>query len=198
MAGALWPLNQAQGADAGIAPAGNMGELNATGTGGIDLYLERRNLLIGGRPGRAITINGSIPGPVIRMTEGKEALIRVHNLMPESTSIHWHGILLPFTMDGVPGISFPGISPGETFTYRFPVRQNGTYWYHSHTGLQEQLGHYGQLVLSPSAPDPVACDVDHSIVLSDWTFEDPQRVLWKLKTMEDAFRELDPYQCNAP
>jgi len=193
---ALWPLGQALGADAAIAPAGNMGELNATGTGGIDLYLERRNLLIGGRPGRAIAINGSIPGPVIRMTEGRQALIRVHNLMPESTSIHWHGILLPFTMDGVPGISFAGISPGETFTYRFPVRQNGTYWYHSHTGLQEQLGHYGQLVLSPSDPDPVVSDKDHSIVLSDWTFEDPQRVLWKLKTMEGYYNFQRPTLAN--
>ncbi len=150
LAGSLLPLFPAWGLESGISPAGKMGELNATGPGGIDLYLERRNLLIGGRAGRAITINGSIPGPVIHMTEGKEALIRVHNLMIESTSIHWHGILLPFTMDGVPGISFPGISPGETFTYRFPVRQNGTYWYHSHTGLQEQLGHYGQLVLTPA------------------------------------------------
>ena len=196
MAGSLWPLGQARGADSDIAPAGNIGELNATGAGGIDLYLERRNLLIGGRPGRAIAINGSIPGPVIHMTEGKEALIRVHNLLPESTSIHWHGILLPFTMDGVPGISFPGISSGETFTYRFPVRQNGTYWYHSHTGLQEQLGHYGQLVVAPAGPDPVACDVDHSIVLSDWTFEDPNRVLWKFKTMEGYYNFQRPTLAN--
>ncbi|MGB3210360.1 MAG: copper resistance system multicopper oxidase [Desulforhopalus sp.] len=184
------------GAGSGISQAGESGELNATAAGGIDLYLESRELLVGGRPGRAITINGSIPGPVIRMTEGKTALIRVHNRLSDSTSIHWHGILLPFTMDGVPGISFPGIPAGESFTYRFPVRQNGTYWYHSHTGLQEQLGHYGQLIVEPAEPDPVTYDTEHSIVLSDWTFEDPHRVLWKLKTMEGYFNFQRPTLAN--
>lgn len=178
------------------AEAGEFGQLNATDPGGIDLYLERKNLLVGGKPGRAIAINGSIPGPVIRMQEGKAALIRVHNRLRESTSIHWHGILLPFNMDGVPGISFPGIPAGETFTYRYPVRQNGTYWYHSHTGLQEQLGHYGQLILDPAEPDPIEYDVEHSIVLSDWTFEDPQRVLWKLKTMEGYYNFQRPTLAN--
>ncbi|RFF26969.1 MULTISPECIES: copper resistance system multicopper oxidase [unclassified Wenzhouxiangella] len=176
--------------------AGEFGELNATDAGGIDLYLERKNLLIGGRPGRAIAINGSIPGPVIRMQEGKEALIRVHNRLEESTSIHWHGILLPFDMDGVPGISFPGIPAGETFTYRYPIRQNGTYWYHSHTGLQEQLGHYGQLIVEPAEPDPVDYDVEHSIVLSDWTFEEPHRVLRKLKTLEGYYNFQRPTLAN--
>ncbi len=176
--------------------AGELGELNATDPGGIDLYLERKDLLIGGKPGRAIAINGSIPGPVIRMQEGKEALIRVHNRLDESTSIHWHGILLPFNMDGVPGISFPGIPAGETFTYRYPIRQNGTYWYHSHTGLQEQLGHYGQLILGPAEPDPVGYDVEHSIVLSDWTFEKPHRVLRKLKTMEGYYNFQRPTLAN--
>ena len=179
-----------------IASAGQVGELRATDPGGIDLYLELRELLVGGRPGMAIAINGSIPGPVIRMTEGGEALIRVHNRLPESTSIHWHGILLPFNMDGVPGISFPGIAPGETFTYRYPVRQNGTYWYHSHSGLQEQLGHYGQLILEPAGTDPVDYDVEHSVVLSDWTFEDPDRVLWKLKTMEGYYNFQRPTLAN--
>ena len=176
--------------------AGTFGELRATDSGGIDLYLEHKELLVGGRPGRAIAINGSIPGPVIRMQEGKEALIRVHNRLSESSSIHWHGILLPFNMDGVPGISFPGIPAGETFTYRYPVRQNGTYWYHSHTGLQEQLGHYGQLILEPAAADPVAYDREYSIVLSDWTFEDPQRVLGKLKTIEGYYNFQRPTLAN--
>lgn len=176
--------------------AGEFGELNATNPGGIDLYLEHKDLLIGGKPGRAIAINGSIPGPVIRMQEGKEALIRVHNRLDEATSIHWHGILLPFNMDGVPGISFPGIPAGETFTYHYPIRQNGTYWYHSHTGLQEQLGHYGQLILEPAQPDPVGYDVEHSIVLSDWTFEKPHRVLWKLKTMEGYYNFQRPTLAN--
>ncbi|MDI6740436.1 MAG: copper resistance system multicopper oxidase [Candidatus Edwardsbacteria bacterium] len=189
----LRPLWAAQPA---TKSAGEFGELNATHPGGIDLYLEHKDLLIGGKPGRAIAINGSIPGPVIRMQEGKEALIRVHNRLDESTSIHWHGILLPFNMDGVPGISFPGIPAGETFTYRYSVRQNGTYWYHSHTGLQEQLGHYGQLIVEPAEPDPVGYDVEHSIVLSDWTFEDPHRVLWKLKTMEGYYNFQRPTLAN--
>lgn len=180
----LSPLRPVWAALPAIESAGEPGELNATDPGGIDLYLEHKDLLVGGKPGRAIAINGSIPGPVIRMQEGKEALIRVHNRMEESTSIHWHGILLPFNMDGVPGISFPGIPAGETFTYRYPLRQNGTYWYHSHTGLQEQLGHYGQLIVEPAEADPVGYDVEHSIVLSDWTFENPHHVLRKLKTME--------------
>ncbi len=179
-----------------IGRAGDFDELDATSESGIDLHLEYRRLLIGGRPGRAIAINGSIPGPVIRMQEGKEALIRVHNHLKESTSLHWHGILLPFDMDGVPGISYPGIPAGKTFTYRYPVRQNGTYWYHSHTGLQEQLGHYGQLILEPAEPDPVEYDVSHSIILSDWTFENPHQVLWKLKTMEGYFNFQRPTLTN--
>ena len=184
-------------ARAAVIPiAGNMGVLRATDPGGVDLVLERRELLVGGRPGHAITVNGSIPGPVIHMREGGEALIRVHNRLDESTSIHWHGILLPFDMDGVPGISFPGIPSGETFTYRYPVRQSGSYWYHSHTGLQEQLGHYGQLILEPAGGDPFAYDLEHSIVLSDWTFEHPHRVLWKLKTMEGYYNFQRPTLAN--
>lgn len=186
----LWAAPQA------TESAGEFGQLNATDAGGIDLYLEYKDLLIGGRPGRAIAINGSIPGPVIRMQEGKEVLIRVHNRLDESTSIHWHGILLPYNMDGVPGISFPGIPAGETFTYRYPVSQNGTYWYHSHSGLQEQLGHYGQLILDPAESDPVEYDLEHSIVLSDWTFEEPHRVLWKLKTMEGYYNFQRPTLAN--
>lgn len=192
----LSPLRPVWAALPAIESAGEPGELNATDPGGIDLYLEHKDLLVGGKPGRAIAINGSIPGPVIRMQEGKEALIRVHNRMEESTSIHWHGILLPFNMDGVPGISFPGIPAGETFTYRYPLRQNGTYWYHSHTGLQEQLGHYGQLIVEPAEADPVGYDVEHSIVLSDWTFENPHHVLRKLKTMEGYYNFQRPTLAN--
>ena len=180
----------------GISRAGEFGELRATAPDGIDLYLERKELLIGGKPGRPITINGSLPGPVIRFQEGKEAVIRVHNRLKESTSIHWHGILLPFTMDGVPGISFEGIAPGETFTYRYRVRQSGTYWYHSHSGLQEQLGHYGMLIFEPSEPDPVSYDIDYPVVLSDWTFEDPHTVLHKLKTIEGYYNFQRPTVAN--
>jgi CopA family copper-resistance protein len=176
--------------------AGMPSVLDATQPKGIDLVLERRPLLVGGEVGGAITINGSFPGPVIRMQEGEDVLIRVHNRMSESTSIHWHGILLPFTMDGVPGISFDGIAPGETFTYRYPARQNGTYWYHSHSSIQEQLGHYGQLVIAPAEPDPVKYDVEHSVVLSDWTFEDPHAVMRNLKTIDGYYNFQRPTVVN--
>lgn len=170
--------------------------LDATAPGGIDLYLERRTIRVGGRRASAITINGSVPGPVIRMREGREALIRVHNRLDESTSIHWHGLLLPFTMDGVPGISFAGIAPRTTFTYRYPVRQNGTYWYHSHSGLQEQLGHYGQIIIEPADSDPVGYDIEYPLVLSDWTDQDPHVVMRKLKTMEGYYNYQRPTVAN--
>ncbi|HKJ69717.1 MAG TPA: copper resistance system multicopper oxidase [bacterium] len=196
VAGSLAMINPLWAASENAPEAGDFGELDATSPGGIDLYIERKDLIIGGKPERAITINGSIPGPVIRMTEGKEALIRVHNRLEESTSVHWHGILLPYNMDGVPGISYPGIAPGETFTYRYPVRQSGSYWYHSHTDLQEQFGHYSQLIIEPAGTDPVEYDVEHTVVLSDWTSEDPHRVLWKLKTMEGYFNFQRPTLAN--
>lgn len=179
-----------------VAAAGGFGQLDATAEGGIDLHLEMADLLVGGQVGRAITINGTAPGPVIRMQEGREALIRVHNRLHESSSIHWHGILVPFSMDGVPGISFAGIPAGETFTYRFAVRQNGTYWYHSHTGMQEQLGHHGMLIVDPADADPVAYDRQYPIVLSDWTFENPHAVLRKLKTIEGYYNFQRPTLAN--
>jgi len=147
----------------------------------IDLAIRKRTIDIAGKDATATTINGSVPGPLVRLREGQTAVIRVTNRLEEDTSIHWHGIILPADMDGVPGVSFPGIKPGETFAYRFPVRQSGTYWYHSHTGMQEQLGHYGPLIIDPAVPEPFAYDRDYVVVLSDWTFEDPHKVLAKLK-----------------
>ena len=131
-----------------------------------------------------MTVDGSVPGPLLRFREGEAVTLRVRNELDEPTSIHWHGILLPFEMDGVPGVTFPGIPPGETFTYRYPVVQSGTYWYHSHTGLQEQLGHYGPLVIDPAGSDPVTYDREHVVVLGDWMFENPYSVLAKLKKVE--------------
>jgi CopA family copper-resistance protein len=136
---------------------------------------------IGGRSGHAVTVNGSLPAPVIRLREGQNVRISVANRLDEDTSIHWHGLILPFQMDGVPGISFPGIRPGETFVYEFPIRQSGTYWYHSHSGLQEQQGHYGPIVIDPAGADPVAYDREHVIVLSDWSFLHPHQIMLKLK-----------------
>jgi len=143
----------------------------------IDLTIGKMPHKIDGKQGEAIGINGSVPGPLIRLQEGQEVMLRVTNELEDTTSIHWHGILLPFQMDGVPGVSFDGIAPGETFEYRYPVRQHGTYWYHSHSGLQEQLGHYGPMIIDPADKDPVEYDREYPIVLSDWTFEDPHDVL---------------------
>ena len=148
---------------------------------GIDLLIREEQLQFGRRRGTAITINGTVPGPLVRLREGTDAILRVTNSLKEDTSIHWHGLLLPPAMDGVPGVSFAGIKPGETFTYRFPVRQNGTYWYHSHSGFQEQEGHYGPLIIDAAKPEPFQYDREHVVVLSDWTSEDPMQILARLK-----------------
>lgn len=141
---------------------------------------------VGGRAGHAVMINDVLPAPLIRLREGQTVRLHVENGLDEDSSIHWHGLLLPFQMDGVPGISFPGIKPGTTFTYEFPIRQSGTYWYHSHSGLQEQMGHYGPLVIDPAGPDPAPYDREHVVVLSDWTFLHPHQIIDKLK-QQDAY-----------
>jgi CopA family copper-resistance protein len=153
----------------------------------FNLDIRQQSLAIAGGTGNAVTIDGGIPGPLLEWQEGREVILNVTNHMRDSTSIHWHGILLPFEMDGVPGVTFKGIDPGTTFQYRFPVRQSGTYWYHSHSGLQEQSGAYGPLVIQPRAADPVAYDRDYVVMLSDWTFEDPHKVLRNLKGMSDYY-----------
>ena len=155
--------------------------VGASEANGIDLLVRKETLEFGARRGTAVTINGTVPGPLVRLREGGDALIRVTNDLEEDTSIHWHGLLLPPGMDGVPGVSFAGIKAGETFTYRFPVRQNGTYWYHSHSGFQEQEGHYGPLIIDAAEPEPFQYDREHVVVLSDWTSEDPMRMLARLK-----------------
>ena len=136
---------------------------------------------VGERTGHAITINGVLPAPLLRLKEGQQFRLHVTNELDEDTSIHWHGLIVPFAMDGVPGVSFPGIPARGTFTYEFPIVQSGTYWYHSHSGLQEQLGHYGPMVIDPAGADPVAYDREHVIVLSDWTFLHPHRLFARLK-----------------
>tara|TARA_R110001599_G_C12269342_1_gene661226 strand:+ start:1952 stop:3673 length:1722 start_codon:yes stop_codon:yes gene_type:complete len=152
-----------------------------------DLAIREQAFDIAGGRGNAMTINDSVPGPLLEWQEGRDVVLNVSNHMRQSTSIHWHGILLPFEMDGVPGVAFRGIEPGSTFQYRFPVKQSGTYWYHSHTGLQEQSGVYGPLRIHPKAADPVRFDRDYVVMLSDWTFEDPHNVMAKLKKMSDYY-----------
>jgi len=148
----------------------------------IHMTVARTAFSVGGRSGHAVAINGTIPAPLIRLKEGQNVRITVENrLTDEDTSIHWHGFIVPFQMDGVPGISFPGIRPGQSFTYEFPIKQSGTYWYHSHSGLQEQLGHYGPIIIDPAGPDPVVYDREHVIVLSDWTFMHPHMLFTRLK-----------------
>ena len=153
----------------------------------VALEVAEQRVRLAGRMTTVTAINGTVPGPLIRLREGDDAILRVTNRLREDTSIHWHGILLPPEMDGVPGISFDGISPGETFEYRFPLHQSGTYWYHSHSGLQEQLGHYGALVVDSAESDQTAFDREFVVVLSDWTFEDPYRILARLKKQPDYF-----------
>ena len=145
-----------------------------------------------GNPRMAFTINGSIPAPTLRWREGDTVTIRVKNTLKEDTSIHWHGIILPYQMDGVPGISFPGIPPGETFVYQFKLEQSGTYWYHSHSGMQEAQGMYGAIIVEPRDADPIRVDRDHIIQLSDWTDEHPMRVLSKLKAQGDYYNYNKP------
>lgn len=159
--------------------------------GPIELTIGRVPISVGGRRTEATAINGTVPGPLLRFREGDEAVIRVTNELDEDTSIHWHGIILPNAMDGVPKVNFPGIRPGETFEYRFPIRQSGTYWYHSHSGLQEQLGHYGPLIIDPADGDPYDYDREYVVVLSDWTFENPYRVLARLKKMPHYYNRQE-------
>ena len=161
---------------------------------GTDIHLEIGQSLVNftGVTRMATTINGSIPAPTLRLREGDDVTIRVTNRLSVPTSIHWHGILLPFEMDGVPGISFKGIAPGETFVYRFKLRQSGTYWYHSHSGFQEMTGMYGALIIEPRSGERHEADQDFVVQLSDWTDEDPMHVFSKLKVQGDIFNFNQP------
>jgi CopA family copper-resistance protein len=197
---------------AGLYPAwamnGSPGLAAAKGSStlaGNDLAITvaRHSFTVDGRIGHAVAMNGTIPGPLVRLKQGENVRLAIRNELSEDTSIHWHGLLVPFQMDGVPGVSFPGIKAKSTFVYEFPVRQSGTYWYHSHSGLQEQVGHYGPIIIDPAGPDEVACDREHVVLLSDWTFMHPHRLFTQLKkepgvfnrgklTLEDRLRGANP------
>ncbi len=186
----------------GLSPfaraAGMQSERTSTGSAavlsGTDFNLEIGESPVNftGNPRMATTVNGSLPAPTLRWREGDTVTIRVKNRLNETTSIHWHGIILPFQMDGVPGISFTGIPPGDTFTYRFKVQQSGTYWYHSHSGMQEATGVYGAIIIDPAQADPIRADREYVVQLSDWTDEDPMRVLAKLKMQGDYYNYNQP------
>ncbi len=153
----------------------------------IDLHIAEGSFSTGGRSGHAIAINGTVPGPLIRMKEGEKTLLSVHNMLDVDSSVHWHGLLLPFQFDGVPGISFPGIKPGARFDVPFTPRQSGTYWWHSHSELQEQSGHYGPIIIDPAGPDPVQYDREHVILLSEFSPMHPHQIMKKLKVGEGYF-----------
>ncbi|MFC1236688.1 copper resistance system multicopper oxidase [Vibrio sp. F74] len=140
----------------------------------------------------ATTINGSIPAPTLKFKEGDAVTIKVVNQLKESTSIHWHGLILPYQMDGVPGVSFSGIPAGESFTYKFMIQQSGTYWYHSHSGMQEMTGMYGAIIIEPKEKELFEYDRDHVVVLSDWTDEEPNSVFNKLKMQGDFYNFNQP------
>lgn len=170
----VWALNS----------PGQVNELSGTD---FELFIGETPVNFTGQPRTAMTINGSLPGPLLRWREGDTVTLRVRNRLKVDTSIHWHGILLPANMDGVPGLSFKGIEPGGVYVYQFKVRQHGTYWYHSHSGLQEQAGVYGPLVIDAREPEPFQYDRDYVVMLSDWTDEDPASLMKTLKKQSDYY-----------
>jgi CopA family copper-resistance protein len=153
----------------------------------ITLKVAHQMMMIDGRPSHAIGTNGTVPAPLIRLREGQTVRLHVENGLDEQTSLHWHGLIVPFQMDGVPGVAFPGIEKRTTFTYEFPIVQAGTYWYHSHSGLQEQMGLYGPIVIDPKGIDPIQSDREHVIVLSDHSQLHPHRIFMKLKKQSGYF-----------
>ncbi|WP_085648169.1 MULTISPECIES: copper resistance system multicopper oxidase [unclassified Pseudomonas] len=170
----VWALNS----------PGQVNELSGTD---FELFIGETPVNFTGQPRTAMTINGSLPGPLLRWREGDTVTLRVRNRLKDSTSIHWHGILLPANMDGVPGLSFKDIEPGGVYVYQFKVRQHGTYWYHSHSGLQEQAGVYGPLVIDAREPEPFQYDRDYVVMLSDWSDEDPASLMKTLKKQSDYY-----------
>jgi len=180
LASALWPCG---GRAQALAPT-RVPELRGTE---FALEIGRMPVNFTGRDAWAKTVNGTLPAPLLRWREGDTVQLRVSNRLREDTSLHWHGILLPANMDGVPGLSFHGIAPGESWLYRFQVRQSGTYWYHAHSSLQEAVGVYGAIVIDPREPDPVAADRDHVVLLSDWSDEDPHAIVRKLRIQADYY-----------
>lgn len=167
--------------------------------GVIDLHVASGRRIVQGRKGKGVAVNGTVPGPLIRLREGQNVRLNVTNHLKVDTSVHWHGLLLPFQFDGVPGVSFPGIAPGETFSYEFPIRQSGTYWYHSHSGLQEQQGHYAPLIIDPAGGDLEKVDRDYILLMSEFTPLDPHFIMSRLRTGEGYFnRQLSSWTDKYP
>ncbi|GLR08790.1 hypothetical protein GCM10007905_15090 [Mixta theicola] len=158
----------------------------------FDLFIGETPLNITGKTRYAKTINAGLPGPLLRWKEGDTVTLRVKNRLSEPTSVHWHGIILPANMDGVPGLSFHGIEPDDTYVYSFKIKQNGTYWYHSHSGLQEQEGVYGPIIIDAAEPEPFQWDSEHVVLLTDWSDEKASDILAKLKKQSDYYNFAKP------
>ncbi|MFM6832127.1 MAG: copper resistance system multicopper oxidase [Novosphingobium sp.] len=190
---AMTPLFPAWAQSAHSGHSEHSGTMAGRNTGGtlsgetIALAIGEARYAVGKRSASAAAVNGTIPAPLIRLREGQTVRIAVTNHLKEQSSIHWHGLLVPFQMDGVPGLSFPGIDPGETFAYEFPVKQSGTYWYHSHSGMQEATGLYGPIVIDPASPDSAPCDREYVLMLADWSPVHPHVQLRKLKSLGGYF-----------
>ncbi|MDF3983515.1 copper resistance system multicopper oxidase [Luteibacter sp. PPL201] len=177
-----------------VRPAFATASMERPADQGKDAVLELREASVDftGRMRRAVTANGGVPGPTLRWREGDDVVLRVTNHLDVTSSIHWHGLVVPATQDGVPGLSFDGIPARGAFTYRFPVRQSGTYWYHAHSRFQEQSGLYGAIVIEPRDGERERCDRDYVLLLSDWTDEDPARVYAKLRSRPDVYNYGQP------
>ena len=180
----LSPFSSALATQNAALPPSALHELSGNN---FHLILREQRINFTGKSRIATTINGLIPGPVLRWREGDNVTLKVTNNLPVTSSIHWHGLILPSNMDGVPGLSYDGIKPGETFTYQFKVQQSGTFWYHSHSGYQEQTGMYGSIVIEPKQADPYHYDRDYVVMLSDWSDEDPNRIYAKLKKLSHYY-----------
>ncbi|MCK5531014.1 MAG: copper resistance system multicopper oxidase, partial [Halopseudomonas aestusnigri] len=155
--------------------------------GEYSLTVDRVTIDTGDFSKQGIGYNGASPGPILRFREGEDVTIHVTNNLDEPTSVHWHGLILPYQMDGVPGLSYPGIAPGETFTYRFPIKQSGTYWFHSHSGFQEPDGAYGAIVIEPQGREPFRYDREYVVQLTDKHPHSGDRIMRNLKSSADYY-----------
>ena len=180
------------GAWAQTSPTAGLGNPHVLSDKELDLVIGPTPVNLTGRSATATTVNGLLPGPVLRWREGDAVTLRVTNRLPVTSSIHWHGVLLPYGMDGVPGLSFDGIAAGETFVYKFDLKQSGTYWYHSHSRFQEQTGVYGSIVIEPRNGERFKTERDHVLMLSDWSDDDPETVMANLKKMSDFYNFNEP------
>lgn len=160
----------------------------------VHLTVEYKKVSYAGKGRKAIAVNGQIPAPTLRFTENDHVTIYVHNHLNKETAVHWHGLLVPWQMDGVLGITQKGIPPGQTFKYQFTLKQSGTYWYHAHAGLQEQEGLYGAFVIEPLKSPKFSYTKDYTIVLSDWSNTKADWVLANLKRKGDYYALRFPLQ----